>query len=154
MIPSDRPRLTKLAVVQRMGYGERTLKVALATLLGAGEGRLRLLLLELIQDLPVRDVTHLEVLIDQLSLLVAHTALAFGHERVACLVRLAHIAVYALPSFTALAVLLLPSRSSVAAIGQRAAEGFRAVFSAEAGGAIAFPVRFATLGELVAFEVL
>jgi hypothetical protein len=70
-----------------------TLEVALLTLGVAREGRLRFLLLQRVEDLPVRDVADLEVLFDQLAILVAHSALPIRHHSIAGVVCLAYVAV-------------------------------------------------------------
>lgn len=87
-----------------------TLEVAFVRLSIAREGRLRLLVLQLVQDLLVCDVADLEVLLDQLSILVAYATFAFGHHGVAGVIRLAHIAVNARPTIVAPALLLSASR--------------------------------------------
>ena len=70
-----------------------TLEITLFCLGVARESRLRLLVLQCIEDLPVRDVAYLEVLLDQLAILVAHTALAIWHHSITSVVRRAHVAV-------------------------------------------------------------
>jgi hypothetical protein len=70
-----------------------TLKVALLRLGVARKGRLRFLVFQRVEDLPVGDVADLEVLLDQLTVLVADTALAVRHHGVAGIVSLADIAV-------------------------------------------------------------
>lgn len=102
----------------------RTLEVALVGLGVAGKGGLGLLVLELVEDLPVGDVTHLEVLLDQLAVLVAHSALAIGHQRVAGVVGLADIAVDAGPTVLALALCFGPAWCSFFAVCKRAAQRF------------------------------
>jgi hypothetical protein len=82
-----------------------TLEVTLLSLGVAREGRLRLLLLQGIQDLSVRDVADLEVLLDQLPILVAHSAFLIWHHSIAGIVRLANIAVDAGPALRAFTLL-------------------------------------------------
>ena len=69
------------------------LEIALFRLCIAGEGGLRLLLLQLVENLLVGDVADLEVLLDQLAVLVADSAFAIRHHGVAGIVGLADIAV-------------------------------------------------------------
>ena len=64
----------------------RTLKAALGLLGVAGESHLRLLLLELVNNLPVGDVAHLMVFLDDEPLLVANPTLAVRHHRIASIV--------------------------------------------------------------------
>lgn len=107
-----------LAGDKRVCKGKRhTLEVALFALGVAGKSGLRLLLLELVENLAVRDVTDLVVFIDDQALAITDTALAFGHHGVTSVVCLAHIAVYTLPTFIALAVVAL-TRQSVVSFGQ------------------------------------
>jgi hypothetical protein len=87
-----------------------TLEIALLCLGVTREGRLRLLVLQLVQDLLVRDVTDLEVFLDQSAILVADAAFAFRHHGVAGVIRLAYIAVDASPAVITLAFLLTSSR--------------------------------------------
>jgi hypothetical protein len=72
---------------------ELTLKIALCRLLVTGERGLRFLVLELVENLPVCDVAHLKVLLDQLAVLVAHTTLSVWDHSIAGVVRLADVAV-------------------------------------------------------------
>lgn len=77
---------------------ELTLEVAFLRLGIAREGRLRFLLLQRVEDLSVGDVADLEVLLDQLAVLVADTALSIRHHGVAGIVGLADVAVDARPA--------------------------------------------------------
>lgn len=108
-----------------------TLKVALFALSIAGESSLRLLFLELVEDLAIRDVADLIVFIDDQTLAITDTALAFGHHGITSIVCLADIAVYTLPAFIALAVVAL-TRQSVVSFGQRTTQWLRAVLTTEA----------------------
>lgn len=99
-----------------------TLEVALFCLGVARKGGLWLLVFQLVENLPVRDVADLEVLLDQLAVLVAHAALAVGHQSIAGTVGLADIAVDARPAFAALALSVASSWRPVLAICQRAAQ--------------------------------
>jgi hypothetical protein len=130
------------------------LEVALARLLVAREGRLRLLVLELVEDLAVRDVTHLEVLMHELAVLEANTALAIGHQSITGLIGLAHIAVDALPPVFAITRLRTASGCSIAPVGERIAEGFRAILAPKAWGTYALAVRFAAFGKLLTSKIL
>jgi hypothetical protein len=87
-----------------------TLEVALFCLGVARESCLRLLLLQLIQDLLVRDVADLEVLLHQLPILVADATFAFRHHSVTSVICLTDIAIDAAPAFVTLALLLTASR--------------------------------------------
>lgn len=84
-----------------------TLEIAKACLLFAGEGGLRDLSREHVQDLSVGHVAHLVVLLDGLAILVADTAFRGRHEGVASKVVGADIAVQAGPAVVALAFVTL-----------------------------------------------
>jgi hypothetical protein len=75
---------------------------------------LGLLLLEELHNLRIGDIAHLMVLLDDVAALVAYTSFVIWHERIACVVGLADIAVYPAPTCVALARLLAPHRSVVA----------------------------------------
>jgi hypothetical protein len=92
------------------------LEIALGSLLVAGKGGLGLLVLELIEDLPVCNVAHLEVLLDELAVLVANTTLAVWHHGVACVVRFADIAIDACPTIATLALLLAASWCAILSV--------------------------------------
>jgi len=80
------------------GRAHLTLEVTLCRLILTREGRLRLLWLDGIQDLPIRDITHLEVLLLHQALLVTHSVLPLWHQRITCIICLADIAIYATPT--------------------------------------------------------
>jgi hypothetical protein len=86
-----------------------TLKIALFCLGVTRESCLRLLVLQLIQNLLVRDIADLEVLLDQLPILVADATLAFRHHSVASIVCSTDVAVDAAPALVALALFLAAS---------------------------------------------
>lgn len=130
-----------------------TLEVALFSLGVAREGGLWLLLLQLIENLAVCDIAHLVVLIHQQTLPVADSIHSLGHHGAACIVRLADIAVYALPSLFTLAVMTL-AWEAILAICKRTAKRFTAVFATKARGTIAFSRRLGTVGELVTYKVV
>lgn len=111
--------------------GQLTLEVALFAVSVAGEGGLGLLLLELIKNLAVGDITHLVVLIDDQALAITDATLALGHHGVTGVICLADIAVDAFPALFTLAVVAL-ARQSVVSVGQRATQRLRAVLTAEA----------------------
>lgn len=134
--------------------GWLTLKVTFFRLRITRKGCLGLLLLELVEDFPVRNIAHLEVLLDELSLLEAHASLPIRHHRIASVVRLAHIAVYSTPSIFALTRLIPSSWCSVSAVRQRATERLRAIFAPETRRTNAFSVRLAAGRILLALEVL
>ena len=69
---------------------------------------------ELVEDLLVRDVADLVVLLDEGAVGVADATLLLGHHGVARVVRLAHVAVDALPAVLALARLLPAAGRAVA----------------------------------------
>lgn len=133
---------------------QRTLKV---TVLGFGiarEGGLRLLVLQGIEDLSVGDVADLEVLLDQLASLVAHSALVVWHHGVASIVGLTDITVDARPAFFALAFPCTASWGPVLAIRQSTTQGLRTVFATKSRTAVTSSICFAAVGELLALEVL
>jgi hypothetical protein len=115
----DRPRLDLVSASWgRLQREKLTLEVALFAVGVAGEGGLRLLLLERIEDLAVGDVAHLEVLIDDQTLAITDATLALRHHGIAGVVCLARVAVYTLPALFTLAIVAL-ARKSVVAVGQR-----------------------------------
>lgn len=148
-----RPRLSIVSTSPPLLDDVLTLKVAFFRLSIAGKGRLRLLLLELVQYLPVGNVAHLEVLFDHKTLPVANTVDAFRHQGVTSKVVLAHIAVYSFPTLSTVAVFVCP-RCPVAAVGQRATDWLGAVLATEAWRADALAIAFAAAGKLVALEVV
>lgn len=79
---------------------------------------MRLLLLECVENLAVRNVADLVVLIDDQTLAVTDATIALGHHGVTGFVCLADVAVYTLPTIVALAVMAL-TRQSVVAFCQR-----------------------------------
>src|SRR5690348_10375464 len=89
----------------------RTLKVAGRILCETRKSDLRFLLLKLVQDLPVGDITHLIVLLDNKTLLVAHSTLVFRHQGITSEIRLTHVTVDTTPSIRTLAILALPGFS-------------------------------------------
>jgi hypothetical protein len=130
------------------------LEVALFGFLIAGEGRLRLLVLELVKNLSVGDVAHLVVLLDKLSVFVAHAIFALGHHSIAGVVCFADVAVDAFPSLVAFAGLVPFPRYSVLPIREGAAKGLGTVFSSEARRAVAFAICLAAFGILMALKVV
>lgn len=98
---------------------------------------MRLLFLELVEDLAIGDVADLVVLVDDQTLTIADAALALRHHGIAGVICLADVAVYALPALFTLAVMTLP-RQSVVSVGERSTQRLRAIFSAEAGRAGTF----------------
>lgn len=133
--------------------GRLTLKVALFRLRMARECRLGLLILQLIQYLPVGDVTHLIVLLDERPIPVTDSVLAFRHQRVASVVGLAHIAVDPLPTLLAFAVSVF-ARRSVLAIRERATHWFRAVLASESGRTVTLAIGLAARRKLMTLKVL
>lgn len=117
------------------------------------ERSLRFLLLELIQDLPVRNVAYLMVLLDDHALPEAHAVTALGHHGIAREVRLAHIAVDAFPPVLARAFMAL-TRQPVIAVGERTAKRLAAVFATEAMGTGTLARGLCAVGELVANEII
>lgn len=95
-----------------------TLKVACGIFFRTGEGNLGHFLLQQISNFPVCDFADLVVLLHNLAILIAYATFAFRHQCVACLVRLANVAVNATPTIIALTV-LLGSYGSVLSIGKR-----------------------------------
>lgn len=103
----------------------RTLEVTCGIILITRESSLGFLFLKLIEDLAVRDIADLVVLLDELALLEAnatfsHTVLVLGHHSVTRLIGGAYIAVDAFPAIFTLTSLIPTSGSSVASVGQRA----------------------------------
>ena len=126
------------------------------TLLGlgiAGESGLRLLVLQRVQDLAVRNVAHLVVLLDDKTLAVAHAIDAFGHQGIASLVGGADIAIDAFPALSAVALCALAGRP-ISAVSERAADRIGAVVATEARRTHAAAVALAAARELVARELL
>lgn len=113
------------------------MEVALLAIGVAGESGLRLLFLELVEDLAIGDVADLVVLVDDQTLTIADATLALRHHGIASIVCLANIAVYTLPTLFTLAVMTLP-RQSVVSVGERSTQRLRAILSAEAGRTGAF----------------
>jgi hypothetical protein len=130
------------------------LEVAFFSFRVARKGGLRLLVLQCIENLLIRDVTHLVVLLDQLSLLEANATLSTWDESVTCLVRLADVAVDATPSFAAFATVSASWCPIAISIGQRATQRRRAIIASKAWLAVAFAIPLYTFGELVALEVV
>lgn len=131
-----------------------TLEVALVGVCIARESGLGLLVLELVEDLPVGDVAHLVVLLDQLALLEADATLALGHHGVAGLVGLADIAVDASPAVFAVARVATSWSPVAVAVRQRATQRRGAVLATKARGAVALSISLYALCELVALEVV
>ena len=133
-----------------------TLKVAGLVLCIARESDLWRLVLELLNDLRICHVAHLEVFLDDERLLVTdcallRTVLVRQEHCPTCVVRLAHIAVDAAPSIVAFAgVDIIGPRLALVAIRQGAAEGHAAVVAAEAWWARAFAVVLVAFRELAA----
>lgn len=71
-------------------------------------------------------ITHLEVLLDRDTLFVTHTSFTLGHHSIACIIRVANIAVDALPARLALTGVGITLRS-VVVVGQRTTQWNRAV---------------------------
>lgn len=133
--------------------GPHTLEIALLGLCVARECSLRLLVLQLVENLAVRDVTHLVVLLDNETLAVAHAIDALWHQGVTSLVGGADIAIDACPALFAVALCAL-ARRPVSAISERAADGIRAVVAAEARRTDAAAVVLAAAGKLMTRELL
>ena len=130
-----------------------TLKVAVRRVIVARKGNLRLLPLELLQDLLVRDVALLVVLVNNQPPFVANPAFNVWHQGIASAVGLADIAIYALPTMIAVAGRAFPGWPLVAH-GQRAAQRFGTVVSTPSWRTYASPVGGAAVGKLVALKVL
>lgn len=119
MILSGRPKLEVIpSITTREEARNRrkrilTLEVTSFIFGFARKRHLWLLVLQLIQNLSIRDIAHLVVLIHNNPLLVADTTFAFGHECIAGLIRLAYIAVDPFPAFIAFAVSTFPRRSVI-----------------------------------------
>lgn len=152
MIPADRPRLWHmLAMTASQFWKQPTLEVAFVLLFIARECRLRLLVSKNLQDLLVRDIAVLEVLLHHKTVLVANCHLFTRNQSAASIVCLTHIAVDASPPISTVALCSLPRRP-VPAIGQRAAKWFRTVFSTPSLGTRTSSGCSGTVSELVALE--
>jgi hypothetical protein len=127
------------------------LEVALLRLSIAREGRLRFLVLELVQDLAIRDVANLVVFLYETAITIAYAIFTLRHQSIAYIVCHAYVAVDAFPALFAIARRPL-SRGSVL-VGERAAQGFGAVFAAETWWADTPAICLAALCELMALEV-
>lgn len=117
----------------------------------AGECDLWLALLELIQNLAIRDIAHLMILVDGHALTVANTSFPVGHHRVASIVCIAYIAVDTTPAVLARAVFVL-SRCSIDTVGERATGGRGTIISSIPRWARALAREFVTRGELMTLE--
>ena len=130
-----------------------TLEVAFCSVIAAGERNLWLLFLQLFQDLLVRDVALLIVLVDYQISVVADAIHALWQQRSASVVGIADIAVNAFPA--RFAVALGPSTGwTFATHGQRAAERVGAVLSSPSRWTNASAIGRTAVGKLVALEVL
>jgi len=89
------------------GKAHLTLEVTLGRLILTRERRLRPLWLDRIKNLPIRDITHLKVLLLYQALLIAHSVLPLWHERITRIIRLADIAVYTTPTLITITRLLI-----------------------------------------------
>jgi len=116
---------------------------------------LRYLWLDRIQNLPIRDVAHLEVLLLYQSLLIAHPILAFWCECVACVVCLADIAIYTTPAIFAVTTwfVWLAQWSVFRFLCQRTAEGFYTIFTTISRRTYTFAIVLVAFSKLVAMEV-
>ena len=117
------------------------LEVACLVICVAREGGLWIPLFQLVENLPVGDVTHLVVFVHHNTILVTGTATAFRHQGVAGFVCLAYVAVDALP---ALLTLTLPSTSwgPVTSHGQRATYWRSTILTPKTRRAGAFAIEF------------
>lgn len=80
----------------------------------AGERHLWLLVLELLQNHLVGHVADLVVLLLNKAILVTDTIFPLGHQSITDIVRLADVAVDALPAVAAFTVFILPRTSIIA----------------------------------------
>lgn len=133
------PLASVQAAVEGFFLANPELEVAGLVLIFTREGHLRLPTVKLVEDLSICDIAHLKVFLDGDTLLVAPTALTFGHHRIAGIVRFADIAVDTSPAIFAATRVTFTSRP-VLAIGQGAAHGSRTVVSSKARRAGAFAV--------------
>jgi len=132
-----------------------TLKVTFSRLILAAERRLRYLWLNRIQNLPIRNVAHLKVLLLYQALLVTHPILAFWCECIACIICLANIAVYTTPAIFTIArwLIWLAQWSIFWFLCERAAERFYTIFTTISRRTYTFAIILVALSELVAVEV-
>lgn len=72
----------------------------------------RNLRIQLVDNLAIRNLTHLEILVDSQPALVAGSVHAFGHKRATRSIRLTQVAIYPTPPLCAVAALLV-DRTSV-----------------------------------------
>jgi hypothetical protein len=141
------------ATVKALPLVDPELEVTLVSFSIATECRLCLLILELINDLAIRDVAHLVVLLHDQSFAVADAIFSIRHHGITCVVRLANIAIYPLPSFGAFALLPL-SWKPVLAFWKGSTQWLAAVFSAKTRRAGALAAAASTVGELKTREVV
>jgi len=141
--------------LNRNSRAHLTLKVTLRRLVLTRERRLRLLWLYRIKDLPIRDITHLEVQLLHQALLIAHSVLPLRHERITRIIRLADIAIYATPTLITITRLFirLAQRPVLKLPRQRSTQRLFTVFTAKAGRTYALAVCLVALSKLVALEV-
>lgn len=133
--------------------GIHTLKVAFRGVIIAREGGLGYLFLQLLQDLLIRNIALLIILVNHESSLVADSINAFQHQCGASIVTIADVAVYAFPARVAVAGWTI-SRRTLVARRQRSTERVRTILPSPSCRAYTSTVRCATVGELVALEVL
>lgn len=89
------------------GTTTQTLKGTGCIVFIAGKSSLWLLSIQNLNDLPIRHVAHLVVLLDNVAALITNATFAFRHQCITCLIGFADIAVDTGPAFVALAVLIL-----------------------------------------------
>ena len=118
------------STVERLLLVDPELEIAGMVLLFAGESHLRLALAEELQDLPVCHITHLKVLLDGDSFLVTHTTFAIGHQGITRIIRLADIAVDAIPSIVTVTVFAVAHRT--VGVGRRSTDRFGAIEATKA----------------------
>lgn len=122
------PDWESLVFIAEDAVSVHTLKVAFGGVVVAREGDLRYLVFELLQDLLVRDIALLVVLMNHKTSPVADSIDAFWHQCSAGSIVRAHVAVYAFPA--GIAVTSWPvSRRTFVAQRQRPAERIRTVLT-------------------------
>ena len=148
-IPCAQPRLPTLGTSLELSGIALTLKGTCAVLAIASEGDLRFPSFQNVDNLYIRNIAHLVVLMYDFSILVTHSSFDLGHQRVTCLIRRADIAIDTRPSIFAFAVVPL-SHGSIYSVCQRSTNRRQTVVSSVSRRACTFAVVLITFGILTA----
>lgn len=131
----------------------RTLETALSSRILAGKRNLSLLLLQLILDLPVGNIAHLMVLIDDQPVLITHAALTIWHHSIASIVTLTDVAMNSTPPVLAIAIFAI-AQGSIFAIGKGTADRSGAVISAKSRRTYTVARETVAVREMLALELV